>query len=96
MKRVFATLFQFLLFFVIFAFGSFVPPFHIERQLAVTPDGTRIFVCDGLVLMLLLFLLILGIEAARKRIRAGGPWTTLALILATAAGFAARLGFLTR
>jgi hypothetical protein len=96
MKRVFFTLIQFALFFAVFFFGSFVPLFHIEQVVAVTPDGTRIFVWDGLVLMLLLCGLILLIEAMRKRIRVAGPWTALALVLATIAGFAAKLGFLTR
>jgi hypothetical protein len=96
MKRVFSVLFQFLLFFLVFAVGSFVPPFHLERQLAVTPDGTRVFVCDGLVLMVVLFALILAIQAMRNHIRAAAPWTALAFVLAAVAGFAAKLGFLTR
>ena len=96
MKRVFLTLVQFALFFAVFFVGSFFPPFHLERQLGVTPDGTRIFVCDGLVLMVLLFALILLLQAMRKRLRIDGPWTTVAFILATVAGFAAKLGLLTR
>jgi hypothetical protein len=96
MKRVFFTLFQFLLFFLVFAVGSFLPPFHLQSDLGVTPDGTRIFIWDGVVFMLVLFAIILSIEAARTRLREAGPWTALALILAAIAGYAARLGFLTQ
>jgi hypothetical protein len=46
--------------------------------------------------MLVLFAIILCIEAARMRLREAGPWTALALALAAIAGYAARLGFLTR
>jgi hypothetical protein len=96
MKRVFTTLFQFLLFFLVFAVGSFLPLFHLESVLGVTPDGTRFFIWDGVVFMLLVFAIILSIEAARTRLREAGPWTALALILASIAGYAARLGFLIR
>jgi hypothetical protein len=96
MKRVFSTLFQFLLFFLVFAVGSFLPTFHLESVLGVTRDGTRIFIWDGVVFMVILFAIILAIEAARTRLREAGPWTALALILAAIAGYAARLGFLIR
>jgi hypothetical protein len=96
MKQVFFTLIQFALFFAIFFVGSFFPPFHLEHQLGITSDGTRIFVCDGLVLMVLFCAIILAIEAIRNRVRVAGPWTVVALALATIAGFVAKLGFLTR
>jgi hypothetical protein len=86
---------QWLLFLFTFALGSFLPPFHLRQMLAQTPEGTRVFLWDGVVLMLGLYALILGIEAARRRLRSAAPWTTLALVLAGVAGFAARLGFLT-
>jgi hypothetical protein len=96
MKQLFLTLVQFALFFAAFFVGSFFPPFHLERQLGVTSEGTRIFVCDGLVLMVLLLALFLLIEAARKKIRTAGTWTALAFLLAAIAGFAAKFGLLTR
>jgi hypothetical protein len=96
MKNVlFATL-QFVLFFGAFFVGSFLPPFHMEHVVSVTPDGTRVFIMDGLVIMIVLFVIILLIEAVRKRIRIAGVWTTIAFVLAALAGFAAKLGFLTR
>jgi hypothetical protein len=96
MKNVFLTILKFVLFLVIFAAGSFLPPFHIEHVVSVTPEGTRIFVWDGVVLMLAAFVVLLLIEAARKRLRNSAPWTALALVLAAVAGLAAKLGFLTR
>ncbi len=95
-KNLFFALLQFVLFLVAFAAGSFFPPFHIERVLGVTPDGTRIFIWDGVLLMVLLFAVILILEALRKRIRAAAPWTVAALALAAIAGYAAKFGFLTR
>jgi hypothetical protein len=96
MKNVLFAILQFLLFFVAFAAGSFVPPFHIEHVLSVTPDGTHIFIMDGAILMFVLFIAILLIEAVRKRIRSAGIWTSAAFILAALAGYVAKLGFLTR
>jgi hypothetical protein len=95
-KKVFFTGFQFVLFLVAFAAGSFFPPFRMEQVLAATNDGTRVFIWDGVVLMAILFAVILVIEALRKRIGTSGLWTTTALALAAIAGYTAKLGFLTR
>jgi hypothetical protein len=95
MKVLFAIL-KFVLFLIVFATGSFFPPFHIEHVIAVTPDGTRIFIWDGALLMTGLFLIILLIEMARKRLSSSGPWTAAAFALAAIAGYAAKFGFLTR
>jgi len=95
-KNVIFALLQFVLFFLVFGAGSFFPPFHLERVLGTTSDGTRIFVWDGVLLMVLLSAAILLIEALRKRIRSAAPWTVLALVLAGVAGYAERFGFLTR
>jgi len=96
MKNVLWTILQFLLFLLLFAAGSFVPVMHLQQVLSTTAEGTRIFYWDGIVLMTLLFLVILGIEAARKRLRTAAPWTALALALAAIAGLAMKFGFLTR
>jgi hypothetical protein len=93
-NAIFAIL-QFVLFMVVFAVGSFLPPFHLDQVLGTTPDGTRIFVWDGVVLMTAVFLLLLIIEAARKRLPTSGPWTAAAFVLAAFAGYAAKFGFLT-
>jgi hypothetical protein len=87
---------KFVLFLIVFAAGSFFPPFHIEHVLSVTPDGTRIFIWDGVVLMVGLLVILLLIEAVRKRLSSSGPWTAAAFALAAIAGYAAKFGFLTR
>jgi hypothetical protein len=94
-KNVFFAVLQFVLFLIVFAAGSFFPPLHLQHVISDTPEGTRVFILDGLLLASLLFLLILVIEAARKRTRTAGMWTTAAFVLAVAAGLAAKLGFLT-
>ena len=95
-KNVFFAILQFLAFILVFLAGSLFPPFHLEHILGPSPDGTRVFVMDGALLMTALFVIILGIEAARKRIGTAGLWTSIAFALAAAAGFAAKFGFLTR
>jgi hypothetical protein len=94
--KVFFAILKFVLFLIVFAAGSFFPPFHIEHVLSVTPDGTRIFIWDGVVLMVGLLVILLLIEAVRKRLSSSGPWTTAAFALAAIAGYAAKFGFLTR
>jgi hypothetical protein len=95
MKKAISAFLQFILFVFVFGAGSLFPPFHIEHVILATPGTTRIFVADGLVLMLVLFFVILLIETLKKRIVPAGPWTTAAFILATAAGFWMEFGFKT-
>jgi hypothetical protein len=99
MKKALATILQLVLFLIVFFVGSLFPlpaPFHHEHVVSSTPAATRIFIGDGLHLMLALFLVILLIEAASKRFRTAAPWTTLAVILATVLGFMMKFGYLTR
>jgi uncharacterized membrane protein AbrB (regulator of aidB expression) len=99
MKKALATILQFFLFLIVFFAGSLFPlpaPFHHERVVSVTPTATRIFIGDGLHLMLALFVVIVLIEVLMKRFRTAAPWTTLALILATVLGFMMKFGYLTR
>lgn len=60
-----------------------------------TPESTRYFVPDGLILMTLLYLIILAIEAAMKRIRTVGLWTSLAFVVALLLGLWSKIGFAT-
>lgn len=94
-KNVFAAVAQFFLFFVVFGIGSCSPHPKIEQTLATTPDGSRVFVWDGLLLMVLLFLLILVFELIRKRTRNSAPWTVTALVAAAGIGFILKFGLLT-
>src|SRR5271163_1977219 len=86
MKNVIYTILKLVLFLFVFFVGSFFPPFHFEHVLIATPGSARIFIADGLLLMVALYILIVLIEVLRKRLRTSVPWTTLALVLATALG----------
>ena len=96
MKTAILTILQFFLFLIVFGIGSLFPPFHFEHVLIATPGVTRIFVADGLLLMLALYVLVILVEVMRKRLRTAAPWTTLAVILATVLGLMMKFGFLTR
>jgi hypothetical protein len=96
MKKIILTVLQLILFLLVFFVGSILPPFHLEHVLIATPGFTRIFVADGLLLMLIVYALILLIEGLTKRLRTAAPWTTLAVILAAAFGLMMKFGFLTR
>jgi hypothetical protein len=60
-----------------------------------TLTTTRYFVPSGLLLMTLLWLVVLGIEAASKRLRTAGLWTTVMYLLALVIGLVARFGWVT-
>jgi hypothetical protein len=95
MKKALLTFLQFVLFLVTFAAGSFVAPMRMREVLSVQPHGTHIFIWDGVLWAVLLLLVILVFEAARKHIRSAAPWTLLAFALALLAGLALKLGFMT-
>ncbi len=96
MKNVIFTVLKLILFLFVFFIGSIFPPFHFEHILIATPGTTRIFIADGLLLMLALYLLLIVVEVLRKRVRTAVPWTTLAFVLAIVFGFMMKFGFLTR
>jgi hypothetical protein len=87
------TLLQFVLFLILFAAGGVLPIFGLPSFISRWADGTRGFQWDGVFLMLALLVLILLIEALRKRIRSA-PWTALAFALAAIAGLAMKFGFM--
>ena len=95
MKNVVVTILQLILFLIVFFVGSIFPPFHFEHVLIATPGTTRIFVADGLVLALVLYVLIVILEVVRKRLRTAAPWTTLAFLLAVVFGLMLKFGFKT-
>ena len=96
MKKAIVTAVQLGLFLLVFLAGSFFPLFHLEHVLIATPGFTRIFVADGLLLMLVLYVLIVLVEAFTRRLRTAAPWTTAAFVLAAIFGFMMKFGFLTR
>ena len=95
MKQAVFTFLQFIAFLIIFALGSFLPPFNVRQILSSTQYGSRVFVWDGLLLAGILFGVILVIEALRKRLASAALWTSLALVLAIALGLYLRFGFIT-
>jgi hypothetical protein len=95
MKKFLSTLLQFFLFFIVFAAGSFLHPFNLHWNNSITAAGTRYFIADGLLLTLGLLLVIIGIQAVRKRL-CNTTWTVIAFILAVAIGYAMKLGFVTQ
>jgi len=93
-KKLIFTLLQFVLFLIVFLAGSLLPVFQLLPSNTLKfANGTRGFEWDGVFLMLALLVVILLIEALRKRIRSAAPWTTLALALATILGLAMKFGF---
>jgi hypothetical protein len=96
MKIFIFTLIKFIAFLLVFLVGSLFPPFHFEHVLIATPGSTRVFIADGILLMLALYVLIVLVEILRKRVRIATPWTTLAFILAAIFGLMMKFGFLTR
>jgi hypothetical protein len=96
MKRVLSGVLQFILFLLVFAVGSFLPGAHLLLPIwSVSAGAGRIFVYDGLVLMIALYVLILLIAAVRRRLPIAWPTSTVALILALALGLLAKFGFKT-
>jgi hypothetical protein len=96
MKKATFTVLQLVLFLFVFFVGSILPPFHFEHVIIATPGTTRIFIADGLLLALALYVLIVLVQVLRKRLRTSTPWTTLALVLAIVFGLMMKFGFLTR
>ena len=85
---------QVMLFLLVFAAGSvFLPflPFLPVLQVITSPGHA--FVYDGLLLAVLLWLVILAVEAARQRLREAGLLTTAALVVAVLLGLVMRFGF---
>lgn len=95
MKKVVAAILQFILFLIVFLIGSLFPPFHFEHVLIATPGATRVFIADGLVITLALYVFIVVVQVVRKHLRISTPWTTLALVLALVFGLMMKFGFKT-
>ena len=94
MVKAVLVILQTLLFLLLFAAGSFLLPFFPALPAWQVQTGPhRFFVLDGVLLAVAAYLLILLIEAARRRLRGPGGLTTLALVLALALGLAMKFGF---
>ena len=104
MKTALAIIGQILLFFVflgVFIAGGFLVVLHKDPFggphwfVHQTPAGLAWFVPSGMLLMTILWLVILGIEAAAKRLRTAGLWTTVAWLAALIIGLLSKFGFYT-
>jgi hypothetical protein len=94
MKKLLSTVLQFVMFLLVYAICSLFPPFHIQRMLIATPTYSRIFIMDGLLIALALYILIVLGETLMKR-RCQITWTTIAFVLAMVLGFVMKFGFIT-
>lgn len=93
MKRFVSVVLQFILFLLVFLVGSLLPGANLLPALSVGAGPGRVFVYDGVLLMLALYVLILLIAAARKHIHVAWQSSTLALVLALILGLAMKFGF---
>lgn len=93
MKRVFSVVLQFILFLVVFFFGWLLTGLNQLPTLSISTGPGRVFVYDGVLLMLAVYVLILLIAAARRRIHLAWQNSTLALVLALVLGLAMKFGF---
>ena len=96
MKKAISVILQFFLLFVVFLAGTLLDPFKLKWFIThPTLTTTRYFVPDGLILMILLYLLFLLVSALMKKFRTAAPLTTVALLLALLFGFLSKFGFAT-
>ena len=95
MKKAFAILVQFAVFFVVFLGGSLADPFKLRWFVShPTPVSTRWFVPDGLILMVILYVVAIAIEAVTKRLNAASL-TSAAFALALIFGLLSKFGWAT-
>jgi hypothetical protein len=92
MKKIFVAVAEFLFFLVLDIVGGvFYHPFHVQTLL----QAARSFVWDGVLFMLIAFLLLLLIAAVRRRLASSVLPLAIALVLAGLAGFLLKVGFVT-
>ena len=72
---------------VTFAVGSVLHPIGVTRTLGSHGLTVRLYVWDGVLLMLALFLLTLAIEALGRRLWDLAPWTMGSLARAALLGY---------
>lgn len=98
MKRALVIIAEFLVFLFVFLAGSLlaaVPSAHLPLW-TIDLSPVRYFVLDGLLLMVLIYLIFLSIGAIRHRLSSAATTSTVALVLALALGLAMKFGFVTR
>jgi hypothetical protein len=98
MKRAVAIIVEAILFLIVFLAGSLLPAFPAAHLPSwnVSLSGGRYFVLDGLVFMVILYVLFLLIGVARHKLRSAVLTSTVAVVLALVLGLAMKFGFATR
>ena len=97
MKRAIVIILETILFLFVFLAGSLlaaVPAAHLPSW-DVNLSGARYFVLDGLVFMVILYVLFLLIGAVRRRLGSVALSSTVAVVLALVLGLAMKFGFVT-
>jgi hypothetical protein len=92
MKRVLSVVLQFILYLFVFGVGSLLPGANVLPTLSLAIGPGRVFVYDGLLLMLLVYVLILLLAAVRKRLSFAWPNATIAFLLALIVGLLMKFG----
>ena len=82
MKRVLSLLLQLVLLLLVYAAGCVLPVFHVLPALQWSGAAGRVFVYDGVLLLLAFYLLLLAVAALRRRVRTSGVTATGAVLLA--------------
>lgn len=98
MKRAIAIILETILLLLVFLAGSILvafPQAHLPSW-TVNLSPTRYFVLDGLIFMLVLYLIFLALGAARHRLQSAAVTSTMAVVLALVLGLAMKFGFATR
>ena len=90
----------FALFLALFFGGGILGLFHLDPFGAPhwfvshpTLTSTRYFVPSGLLLMVFVYLFVIALQAAGKRLRSSGLWTTVAFALALIIGLVGKFGW---
>jgi len=94
-KKAISILLQTILLLIVFAIGSFLHPFNLRQVLAAAPGPARFFYWDGIVMMVMIYVVLLLIAVLRKRLAASAPLSTIALAIAAILGLLAKFGFVT-
>jgi len=93
MKRAISFILQTLLLLAAFFVGSILPVFHVLPLWRISTGPGHWFVLDGLVVLLVLYLLLVFIAFMRGRLRSSGVTSSAALVLALVLGLLSKFPF---
>ncbi len=93
MKKALFVVLELVLFLVLFFVGSLLPTVGVLPMVSVAAGADRIFVLDGLFVMVGVYLLFLLVGAARRRFAIAWQNPTIAVVLALVLGLLMKFGF---